>query len=250
MKINSTDFGRLDGLYDGLLALTPRAREMLADPSRAEEAQREYAEVGFVTVADVLPAAAWTELATLLLPILSVVAEPVTMRHRPESGTVLSDGSCFRRVDPHCIRVPETRATMALLLDKLGLSSLGAMLATELTPLVRAVAGPLCYQHNYFYLYEEGDYISVHNDHQVGDRVDVQFPVSLDTVGGIRILDGGLLRMRYDRAGAMNILGPRVWHDVPPLLRANHKRAPHRFNMGFRFVPETVSPQVSTPVAP
>jgi hypothetical protein len=35
----------------------------------------------------------------------------------------------------------------------------------------------------------------------------------------------------------MNVLGPRVWHDVPPLLRASNGADPQRLNIGLRFIP-------------
>lgn len=86
--------------------------------------------------------------------------------------------------------------------------------------------------------YLEDDYISVHKDHQVGDCIDVQFPVSLASPGGVRVLSRGFLRMRYDTSGDMNLLGPRVWHEVPPLLKMSPDSEPRRFNMGFRFLPD------------
>ena len=62
-----------------------------------------------------------------------------------------------------------------------------------------------------FYIYNEGDYISVHNDHHVGQRVDVQLPVTLGTVAGVRVLSNGFLRTHYDTVGAMNVPGTRTW---------------------------------------
>lgn len=202
-------------------------------------ARAAYRTLGFATVPDVLPAAAWQSLAEDLWPTLRRVSEEVTMAQEARSATELSDGASFRRVDPHCLRNPEARQLLEKLLDRLGLTAMAERVGRQVTPLLREIAGPVSYRRFYFYLYEEDDYISTHNDHQVGNRVDVQFPVSLATCGGLRVLSNGLLRMHYDVPGAMNVLGPRVWHEVPPLLRApGQTAAPRRFNMGFRFLPE------------
>src|SRR5262249_18724187 len=143
-----------------------------------------------------------------------------------------------RRVDPHCTRHPETREKLSLLLNSLGLTEFTSFLGGKLTPLIRYIAGPVNFRRGYFYLYDEGDYISVHDDHHVGARVDVQFPVSFGTSGGIRVLSEGFLRMHYDSAGSMNVLGPRIWHDVPPLLRGVSGNDPRRVNIGLRFTPD------------
>ena len=66
----------------------------------------------------------------------------------------------------------------------------------------------------------------------------MQFPITCGSVGGVRVLSDGFLRMHYDAAGSMNILGPGVWHDVPPLLRGESGVDPYRVNIGFRFTPD------------
>jgi hypothetical protein len=198
----------------------------------------EYAAAGFVKVDDILPADVLSALAVDLVPVLSVIAENVQMRHAPTEQQTLSDGARFRRVDPHCVREAVTRKKLVDLLDSLGLVRFGAQLGAALTPLVKQIVGPVEFERVYFYLYGEGDYISVHDDHHVGNRFDVQFPVSLGTVGGLRVLADGFLRIHYDRPGSMNVLGPCVWHDVPPLLRSASGVDPQRVNIGMRFTPE------------
>lgn len=221
--------------------LEPPVRRWLRDPRASDlthPAREQFAEQGFATVNGVLPALAWQDLVECLWPLLIRVCDEVSMEQREISPTTVSDGAHFRRVDPYCLRNPVSRAAMSLLLDRLGLTSFANDLAAAITPLVRDIAGPVSYQRFYFYLYLEDDYISVHKDHQVGDCIDVQFPVSLASPGGVRVLSRGFLRMRYDTSGDMNLLGPRVWHEVPPLLRMSPDSEPRRFNMGFRFLPD------------
>ena len=237
MRIEASSLGALADCYGQVLELTPRACELLADPAGADDLQKEYAAAGFLKIANILPAEALTRLVTTVLPVLSVIAEEVTLRQEPGADHKLSDGARFRRVDPYCVRHPASREKMSTLLRELGLTELGALLAERLTPLVHHVAGRVSFERTYFYVYEEGDYISVHDDRHVGGRVDVQFPVTLGTVAGVRVLSEGLLRMHYDATGSMNVLGPNVWHDVPPILRLTPEVAPRRFNMGFRFMP-------------
>jgi hypothetical protein len=231
---------RLDDHYRSIVNLTPDANRLLIDLSFAEPICNEYRSNGFVKVPNILPADALIDLLTDLLPVLSVIAEDVTMRHTPTAQHTLSDAARFRRIDPYCVRDPGRRETVNQLLDVLGLTEFGLRLGIRLTPLVRCIVGDVTFQRVYFYLYSEGDYISVHDDHHVGDRVDVQFPVSFGTSGGVRVLFDGFLRMHYDSAGSMNVLGPNVWHDVPPLMRGTSGLEPLRVNIGLRF---TFDPQ-------
>lgn len=233
--ITSEALAGLDGRCAQILSLTTEANQLLADLRLAEPIRSEYAEAGFVKVPNVAPAGALTGLLTDLLPILSPIAEEVSLLHAPTAQHTLSDGARFRRVDPHFARQPATREKLTCLLDSLGLLEFGFLLGTKLTPLIRYVVGPVSFQRVYFYLYREGDYISVHDDHHVGARVDVQFPVSIGTVAGVRVLSEGFLRMHYDSPGSMNILGPCVWHDVPPVLRGLAGVDPQRINIGLRF---------------
>lgn len=228
----------IQGLSGRLLELTAYARQLLEGATLTESEQSEFRSIGFLTVPNVLPAAVWVQLVEYLLPLLCSISIRVGMEHRETSPTTLSVGAMFRRVDPHRIHEPDVRAKVTFVLNELGLTELGSTLGDLLTPLIRRIAGPLSYRHSYFYIYEEGDYVSIHNDHQVGDRVDVQFPVSLNTAGGIRVLSHGYMHMRYDVAGSMNVLGSRVWHEVPPLLRIDANAAPKRLNMGLRFTPD------------
>jgi hypothetical protein len=223
--------------YAQILELTTSAHQLLAELPSADLFRDRYRDIGFVKVPDVVPADALTELATDLLPIFSRIAEEVRLPHKPTPRHTLSVAVRFQRVDPLCCS-PDTAEKLTRLLDSLGLLRFGSFLAARLTPLVRSVVGPVSFRRLYFYVYAEGDYISAHDDHHVGARVDVQFPVSVGTVGGVRVLSEGFLRMHYDTPGSMNILGPGVWHDVPPLLRTRPDVDPQRLNLGLRFEPD------------
>jgi hypothetical protein len=241
MPITHAALSGLDACFENVLELTAEADRFLHEPESAEAIREEFATCGFVKVPAILPAEAHTALMAALWPILSPIAEQVTLLHVPRPEHALSDGARFWRVDPYCFRHPVIREKMSDLLGKLGLVEFGSLLAEKLTPLIRYVAGPLTFRRVYFYLYKEGDYISVHDDHHVGQRVDVQFPLTLGACAGIRVLSDGFLKMHYDSAGAMNILGPCVWHDVPPLTRGVAGIVPQRFNIGFRFTPDDAS---------
>lgn len=109
-------------------------------------------------------------------------------------------------------------------------------LAEAVTPTVRKIVGQYSYESGNMFLYCEGDYAGLHNDNDNGNRVNVQFPLSLNSVGGIRILINEQLKMFYDQPGCLNLLGPRVWHEVPPLLRLPASPAPERTNLTLRYV--------------
>jgi hypothetical protein len=125
-----------------------------------------------------------------------------------------------------------------VVLDRVGFTAFGAGLGKARTPLIRRVVGDVTYRRAYLYLYREGDYIGAHDDHHVGNRIDVQFAVTLDGAGGIRVLSDGFFRMHYDVAGSMNILGPTMWHDVPQPLRVSPTATPRRLTIGLRFTPD------------
>src|SRR5258708_7213531 len=207
----------IDQRYSEILNLTSHANKLLAELDNAADARKEYESTGFVKVRDIVPPDALAGLATDLLPTLAAVSEKVEMLQEPGSQNTLSDGARFRRVDPYCIHNPDTRQKLVLLLERLGLVDFSSSLALKLTPLIEYICGRVSYKRTYFYIYGEEDYISVHNDHHVGSRVDVQFPIALGTVAGVRVLSGGSLRMQYDAVRSMNVLGPCVWHDVPPV---------------------------------
>jgi hypothetical protein len=230
--VSADRLDRLEGHYQQILTslCDPLARFV----DGALSADGDYAGLGFVKVHRVLPAEPFTALVGDLLPILGAVAERVVLRHQPTLQGELSDGACFARIDPDCSAQGDT---LSRLFDMLGLHAFGDLLAARVSPLVRHLAGDVHYKRLYCYVYREGDYVSVHNDQHVGDRVDVQFAHSEGSRGGLRVLTDGLLRMQYDRPGSMNVLGPRVWHDVPPLLRESNGTDPQRFNLGLRFVP-------------
>jgi hypothetical protein len=167
---------------------------------------------------------------------LRLVGEHVALRQELDAAGRLSDGARFRRIDPVFLGHPDLSAKMSALLQQLGVVDFASSLARKLTPLICLIAGAVRFDRPYFYLYGEGDYISAHDDNHVGERVDVQFPVTTGSVGGVRVLADGFLRMHYDTTGSMNVLGPCMWHDVPPLLRIDTSVDPQRTVFGLRFL--------------
>ncbi len=231
---------RLEGLQACTEAacLTPAAEALLADPDLAEPMRQHYASTRFLHLEGVLNPEPLKAAAAGFSAMLAPLAQEVIMRHQPGPDGKLSDGSRFRRVDPAFGPDPALREKLGTVLERVGFLRFGAALGARLSPLIRRITGPVTYRRPYLYLYEEGDYISAHDDSHVGDRVDVQFPVTLAGAGGIRVLKDGLFEMVYDRTGSMNILGPAMWHDVPPLMRTDNGTAPRRVNIGLRFTPD------------
>ncbi|MDI6103343.1 hypothetical protein QLQ12_32515 [Actinoplanes sp. NEAU-A12] len=219
----------LDDLYQRLL----RDRPAQADLSGL---RADYERSGFVQVAGMLAAEPLAELADHLLALLSPLAMRVEMRHEvDEAGARLTHGHRFARFDPDSLADPRLRGQMSQLLDRLGVTEFGRLLADRLTPVVGAVAGPVHYRRIFFNLYAEGDYIGPHDDRHMGDRLTVYFPVPRAAPGALRVLRDGHLQLRYDAVGTLNILGPRIWHDVPPLVRDRSGEPPRRLNLVLRY---------------
>jgi len=197
-------------------------------------ARDEFARAGFVQVAGVVSQSALAALADALWVVLSPLAFPVSVLHRP-AGDALSTGARLRRVDPGSLDADGHGRALADVFEALGVDEFGRLLADRIAPLVEHILGTAEYERMFFNLYEEGDYITAHDDAHMGQRIDVTFPVTLDGVGGLRVLSGGHLRTHYDGEGAMSVLGPNVWHEVPPLLRWPGQPPPRRLTVTMRY---------------
>jgi hypothetical protein len=221
----------LDALYTELLAGV--AQKCHASWST------QYVETRFVQCSDILPATPLIRLMKLLYPILDQIAQSVEMRHGTEDLRALTDGFRLRRVDPGSIKSDRSRAQMQALFEKLGLTDFGTQMASHLDGLIAEIAGPHVYRGIFFQMYREGDYISGHTDVHMGDRLDAQFLVSHGGTGAIRTLEEGFWQLHYDKPGAMNLVGPRMWHEVPPLMKLDlaHTNQPWRIGLCLRFLP-------------
>ncbi|MFI9306733.1 StsF protein [Streptomyces triculaminicus] len=111
--------------------------------------------------------------------------------------------------------------------------------AAELIPLVNEITGrELRYERVFLLAYREGDYIGPHGAEHDTDlnRFNLQFPLCYDAVGSMRILRRGYLEPMYDRDGDARLLGPRMWHEVPPLLRLPGGPDPLRLVVSLRLM--------------
>jgi hypothetical protein len=112
------------------------------------------------------------------------------------------------------------------------LQAWGAALSRQVEPIVAAVLGDsVTYDRVYFLLYDHDDYIAPHNDAQTGPRVNVQFPLTVGGLAGLRVLDW-TWHTYPDTAGLLRILGPEVWHEVLPLLGSPDA---YRLNISLRY---------------
>lgn len=238
MKPASTLHEHLDALddcYNAVLALTPGFAELLADRSRLDRAREDYARHGFVQLPRIVSQAALEDMARELWPVLSPLAFRVAVPHKL-TGSGLTTGGQLRRVDASSLERSGQGEALANVLQAVGVAEFGRLLARRLEPLLEYILGAATYERMFFNFYDEGDYISAHDDAHMGERIDVSFPVTLDGVCGLRVLVGNFLHTYYDGDGAMSILGPRVWHEVPPLLRRQGQPAPRRLTTTMRYV--------------
>ena len=147
------------------------------------------------------------------------MGEQVATPHRVENGALLG-GARFLRLDPgHPGLDEQTRPAMAAACRRLGAAEFfGGMrdAARELTDCVLPRYG---YERGYFLAYRPGDYLRPHDDRSTGDRVNVQMPVTVGGYAALRTLGAeGFLEPHPDELGTLRILGPTIWHDVPPLI--------------------------------
>lgn len=227
----------LEGLYDRVVSGTSQSVEELLRHDRVSEMCECYGKRHFVRLPDIAPRQALTEIASILKPLLEPLFEPVVVYHEETADGLLGYGSRFNRLDPGLVYDPAIRERLQALFVSIGVMDFGTRLSTCLMPLMRTIVGDVEWRRIYLYLYRQGDYVGVHDDSHVGNRIDVQFPVCVGGTGGIRVLSGNLLEMQVDATGTANILGSNMWHDVPPFVRTGRSKDAFRLNFGLRFVP-------------
>ncbi|MFH9424073.1 StsF protein [Streptomyces sp. NPDC017529] len=165
--------------------------------------------------------------------------EPVVdaQEHTDDDGT-LGYGFRLLRIDAKSDSPAHTERVTAVFRAH-GLLDWAERTAAELLPLVDRITGrKLRYERVFLLAYREGDYIGPHGaEHDTDlDRFNLQFPLCYDTVGSMRILRQGYLEPMYDRDGDARLLGPRMWHEVPPLLRLPGGPDPLRLVVSLRLM--------------
>jgi hypothetical protein len=226
----------LDVRYAAVLALTPEARALQREPERLAHLAEQYARTGYVRVPHVIEQGALADLAGALWPVLSPLAFQVVVPHVARNG-VLTSGGRLRRVDARSLDPDGQGGSLEAVLRAIGLTEFGRLLATELAPVLDCVVGPVGYERVFANLYGEGDYLTAHDDDHMGKRLDVNLSVTLDGACGLRVLVDGMLETQYDADGAIGVLGPLVWHEVPPLLRVPGGPPPRRLTITLRYWP-------------
>lgn len=164
--------------------------------------------------------------------------EPVidAERHAEDDGK-LGYGFRLLRIDTRADS-PEQAERVTTVFREQGLLNWAERAAEELIPLVDRITGrTLRYERMFLLAYREGDYIGPHGaEHDTDlDRFNLQFPLCYDTIGAMRILRDGFLETMYDRDGDARLLGPRMWHEVPPLLRLPDGPDPLRLVVSLRL---------------
>lgn len=220
--------------------LSEQALRLLERPEDSVELRAEYESMGIIQVDGFADSEKIVELGERLYSRLSPLCRPATLPHQVINlnGTRhLTSGYQFSRIDPGFLPpASKERALYEKEFSEAGLTGFGDKIGERITPLVKyIVRAEVSYQRTYCFIYEEGDYIGPHNDSQTGWRINAQFPISLSAATGFRALKDGEFRLYYDAPGCLRILGPDVWHEVLPVLRATEEVAPHRVLLSLRF---------------
>lgn len=201
-------------------------------PEQVLEASRSWRENNFAEIKDVVSAEWLRWFAVTVYRDLWEVAEVQNIAATVKDGRP-GPGQRLRRVDPGRPKTPENMVSkMTGVYDRYGLWTLGERLAEDLAPLVATVLGKsVRYDRIYFLLYGLDDYISPHDDNQTGPRVNVQLPICVNGLAGLRVHQGDWVT-HVDRAGTLRFLGPGVWHEVLPLIG---EHGAMRLNVTLRY---------------
>ncbi len=220
--------------------LTEKALEMVETPLVAQSFHEEFQRLGVVQIDGFIHAEPLLDLGDRLWKALNPFAKTSSQKHEFVSeGRIsgLSTGFRFQVADPS--RFPEeSRAELLEQYRKIGILEIGEELGQMLTPLIHyIIREDLPFKRVFCFLYREGDYISPHNDHQTGHRVNVQFPITMNAATGFRALETDYtLRLYNDNPGCLRILGPLVWHEVLPVIRTSPEVEPRRFLISLRYM--------------
>jgi hypothetical protein len=223
--------------------LTDRALKLLGEVDANHDLKEQYQSIGILQIdnfADPLRLLALGETLRTELSSFYISQNSVMLPHivKLTKGTSMLTGHKFSRVDPGFPHLgPEEQQGLAEKFTKLGLVEIGTQIGQAIEPFLSyLLERKLSYQRIYCFVYREGDYVGPHDDAHVGNRVDVQFPIPFATISGFRALKDGVWKLYYDTPGCVRILGPKVWHEVLPVLRINEQQEPLRILLGFRFL--------------
>ncbi|MBT2899222.1 MULTISPECIES: StsF protein [unclassified Streptomyces] len=165
--------------------------------------------------------------------------EPVLDAQEHDSGGgSLGYGFRMLRIDAKSDSPAHTERVTTVFRDH-GLLDWAEHAAAQLVPVVEEITGrKLHYERVFLLAYREGDYIGPHGAEEDTDldRFNLQFPLCYNSVGSMRILRQGYLEPLYDRDGDARLLGPRMWHEVPPLLRLPDGLDPLRLVVSLRLM--------------
>ncbi|MFG3505336.1 StsF protein [Streptomyces sp. NPDC047821] len=180
-----------------------------------------------------------TELKAAALSAYRELGDDVELdaqEHTSADGA-LGYGFRLRRIDAKTDS-PARAARVTTVLRDHGLLDWAEHAAHHLLPVVDTITGRrLHFERVFLLVYREGDYIGPHGAEEDTDldRFNLQFPLCYGTVGSMRVLREGFLEPMYDRDGDARLLGPRMWHEVPPLLRLPDGPDPLRLVVSLRL---------------
>lgn len=116
------------------------------------------------------------------------------------------------------------------------LKFIALQLSEIIQPIINSISSNFKYKSGNIFYYGEGDFIGLHSDAQFFDRINAQFPLSINSTGCIRIQYKDKLKAFYDEPGCLNLLGPKTYHDVPPLLKNFSVEKAARINLTLRYM--------------
>ncbi|HEX7168216.1 MAG TPA: hypothetical protein VF230_14650 [Acidimicrobiales bacterium] len=152
----------------------------------------------------------------------------------------IAGGFDFHRIDygqyPRSRATLEDKRRLRDLFDDQGISRIAAMLDAVLHPIVESVTGEaIRFVRPYLLVYREGGYIAPHCDAKIGNRINVQISALDNCVSALRVFTPGGIKLLHDSPGVVRILGPRPWHEVPPLLPVEASRPATRVLLTLRY---------------
>lgn len=221
------------------MTITSSGQELLAPPwsSVAIEAKASYERYQFVQIDDFFEPHGLSEVLRPLSDRLRPYATRRIQRHsRGPNG--LGVGHRFSRVDygPHEGAQPAHQLAIGKELSDCGFTEFTRQLGAASKPLIEMIVGrSVSYDRALLLMYDEGDYISHHGDNATVQRIRVQLPFAFHCRTALRVLQDSFLETHYDDPGSLRILGPSLWHEVPPVLADTAGHRARRIVVTLRF---------------
>ncbi len=210
------------------------AKLKLSDPDFLAKCKQQYEECGVFDFEQLVDGEKFQQhMFDFYLALEGILEDKSVLTHK-ECGTKertdVTNGFSFYRIRLKSGNIScENRPKLIELYKKFALVELANEINQLASPLLEYITSAKQKLVNIgCFIYEEGDYIGIHNDRHRGSHINFQLPVNINTIGAFRYMQDDLMKVHYDKFCGAKVMNADIWHDVPPVLRIDPNKKPLR----------------------